>query len=140
MIALRLNWLCFLACGVAALLAFAAPSEVTALSERGRSLDDEKTSPPLPITICWDSSAGLKTGKSTVEVAGVPEWALAVLKSERMTADHWRSFFAVRVMNDDRSRDPKAPGLWGRYEVRGKAIRFIPRFPLEPGYSLSRGF
>ena len=47
--------------------------------------------------------------------------------------DRWTSFLTVRVIAEPPSGATDPPPLLGSYQVDDQVIRFVPRFPLEPG-------
>ena len=72
---------------------------------------------------------------ATVEVIGIDRKTLSALeKQPEMTRERWMSCLAVRVLPALPSvKVTDTPPLLGSYRVEGNVIRFVPRFPLEPG-------
>jgi hypothetical protein len=129
---------CLLACGAVALLPeCAAPGEVGApLTLTSARVPDDAVKPSPPsIKIEWERVTDSKSRNGSVNVSGVDAAMLSVLESSRMSASRWSSFFAVRVAvaGDAKPGSEEAPPLWGSYEIDQKLIRFVPRFPPEPG-------
>ncbi len=73
--------------------------------------------------------------QSLAEVVRVNPRTLQVLRDSTPAPDVWARFLSVRVVRQDNnpSRTEPVPPLLGTYRVVGDAIRFQPRFPLEPG-------
>jgi len=70
-----------------------------------------------------------------VEVIGIDREALAALAKSEMTRERWTSCLAIRVVADRPGKVTDTPPLLGTYQIDGDLIRFVPRFPLEPGLS-----
>jgi hypothetical protein len=70
---------------------------------------------------------------AAVEVRGLDRKALAALSQTGMTRERWTSLLTVRVIADPPARRTEPPPLLGSYQVDGEILRFVPRFPLEPG-------
>ena len=72
---------------------------------------------------------------ATVEVIGIDRKTLSALeKQPGMTRERWMSCLAVRVLPALPSVTASdTPPLLGSYRVEGDVLRFVPRFPLEPG-------
>ncbi len=70
---------------------------------------------------------------AAVEIRGINRNARSALSQTGMTHEHWTSFLTVRVIVDPPVRTADLPPLLGSYRVDGEVIRFVPRFPLEPG-------
>ncbi len=70
---------------------------------------------------------------ANVEVIGIDRKALAALAKSGMTRERWTSCLAVRVVADHPRKATDMPPLLGTYQIEGDVIRFVPRFPLEPG-------
>ena len=70
---------------------------------------------------------------ASVEVAGIDRGALAALAKSGLTRERWTSFLTVRVIADGSGGANDTPPLLGTYQIDGGLIRFIPRFPTEPG-------
>ncbi len=72
---------------------------------------------------------------SLAEVVRVNPRSLGVLRDSRPAPEVWTRFLSVRVIRqgDHPSKAEPLPPLLGTYRVVGDAIRFQPRFPLEPG-------
>ncbi|MHB1556890.1 MAG: Ig-like domain-containing protein [Isosphaeraceae bacterium] len=73
--------------------------------------------------------------QSIAEVVRVNPRSLQVLREANPAPDVWTRFLSVRVVRrgDHPSKTEPVPPLLGSYRVVGDAIRFQPRFPLEPG-------
>jgi hypothetical protein len=74
-------------------------------------------------------------GRAAVELLGVDRKTLQLLLRGRLTDEQWHSFLVVCVARDDRATKgarPRVP-IWGAYSVAEGAIRFEPRFRLDPG-------
>jgi hypothetical protein len=130
----RWSGLLFLAAGAAAVverpnLAEPGPS---ALGGPVSSFGDEGDRPEPRLR--WRARP-LEESRAAVEVVGVEPGSLQALRLAHLSADQWQAFFAVRVLRDDPSGSGTAPAppLWGAYSLQGEAVRFVPRFPLEPG-------
>ncbi len=121
--------------GAVTLVECAAPSEASARAECVFARDDAGKPPQPSIKIAWELSADPKSGKAWVNVTGLDSAVLTVLRSPKMTASRWSSFFSVRVAGDALAKPDleEAPPLWGAYEIRESVIRFVPRFAPEPG-------
>jgi hypothetical protein len=79
----------------------------------------------------WNERAGeTEDARAAVEVVGLSRCALEALGRLPPTDERFRSFLVVKVVPEAASSS--AP-LWGVYRVEGNRIRFVPRFPLEPG-------
>jgi hypothetical protein len=87
---------------------------------------------PNTSTLLWKNRGGDGT-TAAVEVVGLDSSTLAVLKSPEMTRERWTSFLSVRVAHDGSEETKLPPPLWGSYQVESNVLRFLPRFPLEPG-------
>ena len=129
---------CLLAYGAAAIFSEpAAPGEAGACAAWGcvTEGDDAKPSSSDSIKIVWkrDVEGKSKTGKTCVDVSGVDAALIAALAAPKLTTSQWSSFFSVRVSDHAKSADPDTPPLWGSYELKGELIRFVPRFPPDPG-------
>ena len=74
-----------------------------------------------------------KTNQTVVEVSGLDAETLRALRGASWTAAQWRSLLTVRVEHGDLFKDVGIPSMLGDYRVLDRAVRFEPRFPLEPG-------
>jgi hypothetical protein len=61
-----------------------------------------------------------------VEVVGLSNDLLDALDDGEYTKEQWSAILRVSVA-------PDAPAMLGRYSVEGRALRFEPAFPLDPG-------
>jgi hypothetical protein len=68
-----------------------------------------------------------------VELDGANPCDLATIQSQVQTFDLWSSFLSVRVVVHHNAGSKEAPALWGSYRLESGSVRFVPRFPLEPG-------
>jgi hypothetical protein len=68
-----------------------------------------------------------------VEVWGVDRKTLATLRTLELSRERWMVLLAVRVIADPPDRTADLPPLLGTYQIDDEVIRFLPRFPLEPG-------
>jgi hypothetical protein len=68
-----------------------------------------------------------------VELVGADPLDLVNIPFRDLTIDLWSSFFTVRVVPEGNAGSKENPPLWGSYRLEGDTIRFVPRFPLEPG-------
>lgn len=101
--------------------------------------DDQPTSLDQPAaqdspSLRWISRKA--DGKdATVEVIGIDRETLSALeKQPELTRERWMSCLAVRVLPAlPSATTTDTPPLLGSYRVEGDVIRFVPRFPLEPG-------
>lgn len=85
----------------------------------GSSRDSSST----PAIALRDQSAG---GPAFVEVTGLSNTQLRAVQAGELTDAQWSQLFRVAVGD-------AAPGMLGRYEVIGSALRFTPQFALDPG-------
>src|SRR5262249_26656351 len=83
-------------------------------------------------SLAWRTSTS-DGSHSTVEVAGLGQGTLASLRKPEMTRDRWTRFLRVRVVLGAEAGSNESPALLGFYRLEGHIIRFVPRFPLEPG-------
>ncbi len=70
---------------------------------------------------------------AVVELRGVDRDALAALSKTGIARERGTSFLTVRVIAEPPSGATDPPPLLGSYQVDDHVIRFVPRFPLEPG-------
>src|SRR5262249_29957507 len=124
--------LLFLILGAILLLERSAP--VCSASRPADQPAEPAAAPPTPQvpSLRWISRKPDGTD-AAVEVRGVHHNDLAALSKIAMTRERWTSLLAVRVITDPPARTIGTPPLLGRYYVDGEVIRFVPRFPLEPG-------
>jgi hypothetical protein len=85
----------------------------------GSSRDSSST----PAIALRDQSAG---GPAYIEVTGLSNIQLRAVQAGELTDAQWSQLFRVAVGD-------AAPGMLGRYEVIGSALRFTPQFALDPG-------
>lgn len=73
--------------------------------------------------------------QSVVAVLRLKVPTLQLLRDSRPAPDRWATFLTVRVVRegDGKTKAEPLPPLLGTYRIVGDAIRFEPRFPLEPG-------
>jgi hypothetical protein len=96
-----------------------------------RSKDEPK---PVAPRLVWKTLGSQGDGTIVaVEVLGIDPSSATALKSPRMTLERWSSFLTVRVAGEVPDETKTPPPLWGTYVVEAEALRFQPRFPLEPG-------
>jgi hypothetical protein len=72
-------------------------------------------------------------GKQFFEVTGLSPTALTRLADAKLDQAQWSALFAVAVDMDPTEPGKARPAMLGSYEVDKMAVRFYPRFPLEPG-------
>jgi hypothetical protein len=89
-------------------------------------------SPPDAPSLRWTSRKPDGTD-AAVELRGVGRGVLEALGKAGMTRERWTSLLTVRVIADPPYRKTDTPPLLGSYQVDYDLIRFVPRFPLEPG-------
>jgi hypothetical protein len=117
------------ACGVPPLIAgWAPPPPIAPTSPAAGATDGNAP------TLVW-KTRGAEGAGAAVEVSGADPRALAVLRKAGMNPDRWALFLSVRVIRGGRagSQDTETPPLLGSYHLEGDLIRFVPRFPMEPG-------
>jgi hypothetical protein len=68
--------------------------------------------------------------QASFEVRGLPRDVIAELRTLGPRDPRWADIFSVRV---GARSDRAAPAMLGSYELTNDAVRFRPRFPLEPG-------
>jgi hypothetical protein len=85
-----------------------------------------------PYTVRWNRAAGDDT-KAIVEVSGLDSGVLAKLAKAAWTFAEWHELLAVSVTQDNQRAGGGSVPMAGRYAIDGGALRFEPRFPLEPG-------
>jgi hypothetical protein len=66
-------------------------------------------------------------------VEGLSPEDVAALRALPEGAPEWLDVFAARVRTASASGEGDLPAILGVHEVHGAALRFAPRFPLEPG-------
>lgn len=71
-----------------------------------------------------------KPGRVVVELSGLDRDAIDRLKDAALDFDAWRKVLRVTLVN---SETPVDAAMIGGYEVRNDVVRFIPRYPLDPG-------
>jgi hypothetical protein len=121
-----------LAGGASLLIEGFAPAGRPAPGAQATTSQNTRDAGATAVRIDWKNQAG-DGMRSIVEVTGVNPHLLAALKDPAMTTDLWAAILSVRVVGDRAARAADAPPLWGAYRVRGNAITFEPRYPLEPG-------
>ena len=85
-----------------------------------------------PYSIRWrpDSS---DTNKVAVEVGGVTRAEMKLLEQSNWSQTQWQRLLSVYADQGDLLTDLRLPSMLGRYRINANAIRFEPRFALEPG-------
>ncbi|MGP0070100.1 MAG: hypothetical protein ACLQGP_41690 [Isosphaeraceae bacterium] len=85
-----------------------------------------------PSRLRWTSHQ--PDGKAAhVEAIGIDRKTLAAVAKSEMTRERWMSCLAIRVIAVHPGGAADTPPLLGTYQIEGDVIRFVPRFPLEPG-------
>jgi hypothetical protein len=68
-----------------------------------------------------------------VELVGADFLDLWTIQSQDSTNQLWSSVLTIRVVPGENAGARENPPLWGSYRLEGETVRFVPRFPLEPG-------
>jgi hypothetical protein len=71
--------------------------------------------------------------RAFVEVIGLSAGALQTLARSQWALAQWQQLLSVHVEQGDLQLDLNAPAMLGRYRIDTGALRFEPKFPLEPG-------
>jgi hypothetical protein len=120
------------ACGAILLVEGIAPARSTSPRTDDPPAGAESRPAHASPSLRWTSQRTDGTD-ANVEVIGVDRKALAALAKSGMTRERWTSFLTVHVVADRPGEATDAPPLLGTYQIDGDVIRFVPRFPLEPG-------
>lgn len=87
-----------------------------------------QSQPHIRLTI-----ASAQSSYGVIEVTELSRGFLQNLKKLELTDQHWRTLMPVFTgQTFPREREIK-PAMLGKYEILSDGIRFIPRFPFEPG-------
>lgn len=78
-------------------------------------------------TLRWQADA------TAVELAGLNQREAQALAKVAWDSARWSRLLAVYVEQGDLTADVTTPPMLGEYSVTGRAVRFTPRYPLEPG-------
>lgn len=79
------------------------------------------------------SMSVLDEQKRVIEVAGLSRDELAALAKLPEDESVWQARLAVYALADRQAAIEGRPAMAGRYSVEGGRLRFLPRYPLEPG-------
>jgi hypothetical protein len=71
--------------------------------------------------------------RAAFEAIGLLPADLAALARGGLRPDQWSALFSVTTVPEGNPTDRMLPPILGSYRVEGSAVRFQPRFPLEPG-------
>ena len=77
--------------------------------------------------------AGTGPAAGWVEVRGIDRRMLRGLAGRAASDSRWRAAFRVTVDPGTMARDSGRPPVLGSYDVSVDGVRFMPRFPFEPG-------
>ena len=94
---------------------------VLALSQAGAAIPDLR----------WKTNSS--STQISVEVVGLPQFALEQLQRAAWPASEWQKLFAVYAADDSNVSEANLPPMLGTYVVGSDLIRFQPKFPLERG-------
>ncbi len=72
-------------------------------------------------------------GLDLVEISGLPASTLERLANSKPDDAQWKATLRVGVSEDGMPPSADRPAMLGEYRVEEGSIRFLPRFPLEPG-------
>ena len=72
------------------------------------------------------------SGRLAIDVEGLPAGDLARLETDPPARDAWQALLRVEVARNGQASAALPPVL-GDYAVHGRAVRFTPRFPFDPG-------
>ena len=84
-----------------------------------------------PYSIRWKSDPS-NTGAVAVEVSGVNPAGLQRLRQLDWQREQWQNLLSIYADQGDLVADLKLPAMLGTYRADANAIRFEPKFPLEP--------
>src|SRR5207244_892639 len=88
--------------------------------------------PAQPFSMRWISRAAATNGMA-VEVSGLSATALGQLRGAQWEPTQWQRLLSVYAEPGDSIAGVGLPPMMGAYRVQSGALRFEPRFPLEPG-------
>lgn len=74
-----------------------------------------------------------ESGKITFELVGLDLPRLDRLARAELSADRWAEIFHVSVAEGSEGDGEEPAAMFGAYSVSGGTLRFVPRFPPEPG-------
>src|SRR5215510_10052619 len=72
-------------------------------------------------------------GRVAVEVYGLSAAEIKQLRKSKRTLAEWQRLFSVYAGQEDSNDASTLPPMLGVYRVESNALRFEPKFPLEPG-------
>lgn len=87
-----------------------------------------------PISIRWIADPA-EAARAVAEVSGIDHSALRRLRQGAWSQAKWQQLFAVYTEAEGAPGTQPALPMLGAYSIEGNAVRFTPRFPLEPGIS-----
>jgi hypothetical protein len=130
-VTLRPYLLLLATCGAFPLLEGSVPVRPASAADDGPSPAEGRSTQPSP-GLRWTSHKTDGTD-AQVEAIGIDRKTLAAIAKSGMARERWMSCLAIRVVNDHPGGAADTPPLLGTYQIDGDLIRFVPRFPLEPG-------
>jgi hypothetical protein len=72
----------------------------------------------------------ISADSASVDVVGLSSGDLSALSASTLTPDDWTALLRITVSGTD-STD--RPAVLGAYDIRDGVLRFVPRFPFDPG-------
>jgi len=75
-----------------------------------------------------------------VELRGLKPGVLQALRVENWPLERWQQVLPVRIEQGGLFDGLGVPPMLGRYRIAGDALRFEPRYPLEPGFDYQATF
>src|SRR5262245_60946065 len=84
------------------------------------------------VSIRWTPDPA-SPGRVAVEVYGLSAAAVKRLRQSNRTLAEWQRLFSVYAGREDSTGASTLPPMIGVYRVESDALRFEPKFPLEPG-------
>jgi hypothetical protein len=114
--------------GALAATAACAPHSVAALASATGAQSPAQPTPNLTV-----KQRDADPSRVIFEATGLDRSAIAALEKEGATSDRWKPFLTVHVIRPGANGSADSPAMLGTYRLDGNALRFEPRFPLEPG-------